>query len=134
MKECLIDTDTISYFLRNDPDVTPSARAYLALQGGFTMSVITRYEILRGLALKDAVNQLSKFEAISALSRTIIVSDAVASYAAELYNVLRRAGKTIGDADILIAATAITHDMPLVTNNTGHFSLVAGLQILNWKK
>lgn len=110
-----------------------AADSYLAEHGGFTMSVVTRYEILRGLRLKNAANQLSRFESISALSRTLAVSDLIASRAAIIYADLRRAGKTIGDADILIASTAIIYDLPLITNNIDHFSLVTGLRILNWK-
>ena len=31
---------------------------------------------------------------------------------------------------ILIAATALANDIPLVTNNKGHFSRIPGLQLL----
>jgi predicted nucleic acid-binding protein len=40
---------------------------------------------------------------------------------------LRQHGQTIGDPDMLIAATAIYHDIPLMTRNTTHFSRVPGL-------
>jgi tRNA(fMet)-specific endonuclease VapC len=40
---------------------------------------------------------------------------------------LRRAGTIIGDTDILIAATALQHNLTLVTHNTHHFQRVPGL-------
>ncbi len=44
--------------------------------------------------------------------------------ASQIYADLYQQGKIIGDADILIAATAIESDLLLVTNNTAHFSRI----------
>jgi predicted nucleic acid-binding protein len=38
----------------------------------------------------------------------------------------------ISDADILIAATAITHGLAVVTNNEAHFRRIQSLPIENW--
>jgi tRNA(fMet)-specific endonuclease VapC len=38
----------------------------------------------------------------------------------------------IGQFDILIAAIALEHNLIVVTNNSIHFSRVAGLQIEDW--
>ena len=40
--------------------------------------------------------------------------------------------RSIGDADILIAATAIVHGYGVITNNERHFSRIKGLHIDNW--
>ncbi len=45
---------------------------------------------------------------------------------------LRRQSNLIEDFDLLLAATALVHDLTLVTNNTGHFGRVAGLVLDNW--
>ncbi|WP_332889081.1 PIN domain-containing protein [Methyloprofundus sedimenti] len=42
-------------------------------------------------------------------------------------------GKPIGPNDILIAATARTYDVVLVTHNTGEFSRVTGLRLGDWE-
>ncbi len=42
---------------------------------------------------------------------------------------LRLIGQMIGPMDILIAATAIQHDLTLLTNNVSDFSRIAGLKI-----
>ncbi len=42
---------------------------------------------------------------------------------------LRRQGLMIPDFDLLIAATALTHQLTLVTRNTRHFQRIPGLQI-----
>jgi predicted nucleic acid-binding protein len=54
------------------------------------------------------------------------------SQAAELYAELRASGQLIEDADLLIAAMVLVHDMTLVTNNTAHFTRITSLQIEDW--
>ena len=45
---------------------------------------------------------------------------------------LEAAGTRLADADLLIAATALEHDMTLVTGNTRHFARIPGLRLENW--
>ncbi len=52
--------------------------------------------------------------------------------AAGIYASLRNQGETIGDADILIAATAKVNRLTLSTNNLKHFGRIKGLEIENW--
>jgi tRNA(fMet)-specific endonuclease VapC len=56
---------------------------------------------------------------------------------AEHYGVVRtqleRDGRPIGPNDLMIAATAMAHDLVLVTNNTGEFLRVAGLAVEDWQ-
>jgi tRNA(fMet)-specific endonuclease VapC len=57
--------------------------------------------------------------------------------AAEAYGHLRadlaRQGRLIGPNDMLIASTALAHDLVLVTHNTGEFARVAGLRWQDWE-
>lgn len=45
---------------------------------------------------------------------------------------LRKEGKTINDADLLIASIVIANDGTLITNNTSHFERIPGLRLENW--
>jgi len=47
---------------------------------------------------------------------------------------LEKAGNTIGFNDIIIAATVLAHNGTLVTNNSGEFSRISGLNLENWTK
>ncbi len=38
-------------------------------------------------------------------------------------------GQLIGNPDLLIAATALYHNLTLLTHNTRHFSRISGLQV-----
>ena len=134
MKEVLIDTDTLSLFLRNQPAVILNVGDYLQFQEGFTFSVVTHFEILRGLKIKDAHAQIDKFRQICLVSTELNLSPEIIIRASDIYADLYSTGKMIGDADILIAATALLHDLEFVTNNVSHFSRIAGLRVLNWNQ
>jgi tRNA(fMet)-specific endonuclease VapC len=50
----------------------------------------------------------------------------------ELYRHLQAGGNLIGTNDLWIAATALVHGMPLVTNNADEFRRVPGLMVLEY--
>ena len=60
------------------------------------------------------------------------IDDDVINIASEIYSNLRKSGKTIGDADILIAAIVIRNDGILVSNNTKHYEDIEQLKLTNW--
>jgi len=64
--------------------------------------------------------------------RLVAPTRTTAWQASRISRQLRKAGKSIGDHDIWIAATALEHLMPLVTRNTRHFSRVLGLKVVNY--
>ncbi len=55
---------------------------------------------------------------------------------AEVYGRVRagveKKGERLGEADLMIAAIALHHDLTLVSGNTRHFSRVPGLRLVNW--
>ena len=53
----LLDTDILSAIIRRNPVVVSKAREYLREHHRFIFSILTRYEILRGLKAKDASGQ-----------------------------------------------------------------------------
>jgi predicted nucleic acid-binding protein len=42
---------------------------------------------------------------------------------------LRKAGSTIGDLDLFIAATCLQHGLTILSNNRRHFEMVEGVRI-----
>ena len=130
----LLDTDTLSALLRNKPVVLTRARAYLAVHRQFTLSLITRYEILRGLKTTNATKQAQIFEQFCARNILLPLTDAVILQAAEIYADLHKRGALIGDADILIAASALVNGLGVATNNERHFQRINSLHVENWLK
>lgn len=128
----LLDTDILSAIMRQHPQATARARRYLIDQRRFTISIITRYEVLRGLLARQAVRQQHAFEQLCAASEVLPITEEVGVQAAAIYADLYARGQLIGDADILIAATALVHGYAVATNNEAHFQRINGLAVENW--
>lgn len=130
--KALIDSDVLSAVFRGHAAASARARAYLADHSRPSFAVITRYEILRGLKAVRATTRQLGFERFCAASEIFPLTDPIVDRASEIYADLHQRGQLIGDADILIAATALEHGLQLVTHNASHFGRIAGLTILTW--
>jgi len=85
------------------------------------ISFITLYEYLRGLKYlnKDLKKEKEKIEE----SLTILwINNEILIKMSEIWFKLRKKGATIDERDLLIGATAITHNLPLWTLNKKHFA------------
>ena len=118
--------------MRRQPAAVARAHTYLAVHQRLTFSIMTRYEILRGLHAKRATTQLAAFDHLCRVSIILPLTDAIVVRAATMYADLHQRGTLIGDADILIAATALEHGLVVVTNNENHYKRLLGLQLENW--
>ncbi len=132
MKPAIIDTDTTSYFFRNNANVVAKLDEYLQEHGFVYLSVVTYYEVLNGLYFKDAKNQTAQFEKFVKLNQVLPLTNEIAKKSAKIYADLRKKGQTVGHNDVLIAGTAIVNGLTLITNNVSHFSRISGLDIDNW--
>ena len=133
MRRALVDTDTLSEYLKGKNDIIArKAEDYLAQFGVLTFSLVTRYEVLRGLKAKGATQQLQHFETFCSENEVLPLTDAIVVRAADLYAELRRHGELISDADLLVAATAMESGRVLVTGNVQHFRRIPGLHVENW--
>ena len=132
MKPALLDTDTVSCYLKNHSVVVSKVDTYLQQYGFISISLITYYEVMNGLLYKDANRQLDRFNQFVDLNQVVPLDQAIALTAAQTYADLRKAGKAIGHNDILIGATALENDLIMVTNNANHFSRIPNLTMDNW--
>ena len=130
----LLDTDTLSFYMKQFPKVVSAGQNYLQQHQLFTFSIITRFEILRGLKARSATAGIKSFDFLCSQNEVVRLNDKIIIRAADIYADLYRRGLLILDADILIAATALENNLPIVTNNESHFNRISGLQILNWSK
>jgi tRNA(fMet)-specific endonuclease VapC len=130
----LLDTDTLSEIIKGrNLAIQRKAQEYLSLHQRFQFSIITRYEILRGLKAKDATAQVQAFEKQCRSSIVLPLSDEIVAKGADVFAILRKRSEIISDADILIAATALVHSLVLVTNNIDHFQRISDLRVETWR-
>ena len=132
MKEPLVDTDIISYYLRNNANVSRQMKLAYEQYGYLSMSVVSYYEVVNGLLFKDAKGQLKSFEKLIQSFQIIPLDTAIADIAAQIFADLRRNNQIVAHTDVLIGATALHYQMKVVTNNQAHFSRIPNLELENW--
>ncbi len=130
----LLDSDTLSFYFKKYPKVVAEAQNYLHQHQVFTFSAISRFEILRGMKVRGATAQLKFFDFFCSQNEILELNDKIIVRAADIYADLYKRGLLILDADILIAATALENNLPIVTNNERHINRISGLQVLNWNQ
>jgi tRNA(fMet)-specific endonuclease VapC len=60
------------------------------------------------------------------------IDEAVAWEASRIGRELKRKGLHIGDNDVWVAASAVAHGLPLVSNNAKHFKRIPSLRVLGY--
>jgi predicted nucleic acid-binding protein len=127
----LFDTDAISELLKPRP-AAGYVRWLAAVprEEQFTSAVVVG-ELYKGAFRSSAVaRHLENIEKRVLPAVTVLSYDAMA---ARVYGKigarLEGAGRPLADAGLQIAATALLHDLELVTGNPKHFSRVPGLRI-----
>jgi tRNA(fMet)-specific endonuclease VapC len=99
------------------------------------ISSVTRAELLYGARRSARVAQnLQLLSAFFAPLFSLPFDDACAEHYGALRASLSAAGRPIGPNDLLIAATALAHNLTLVTHNLREFSRVTGLKIEDWER
>lgn len=114
----LVDTDVFIWFIRG----SKKAAALLDEIGDISISSVTYIELIQGVHNKKEIRKINK--ALEKCNTEIIhididVSTQATRYVSEYFH-----GHSLQLADALIGATAIAHDMPLVTGNYKHFSVL----------
>jgi tRNA(fMet)-specific endonuclease VapC len=127
----LIDTDIIINSIKGNTIVNQYIAKHAAIQKA--ISIITFGELLYGAKKsrqKDknasVIYRLAEIFPIVGITRSTIETFT------DIKLVLDRKGEGIEDFDLLIAATALSLNYTLVTNNTKHYKRIEGLQIENW--
>lgn len=127
----LFDTDAISETLKPKP-----AAAYVAWlqtvprQEQFT-SAVTVGELFKGAYRSPTPEKwLRRIEAFVLPAVTVLPYDLdIARVYGQVRAELEAAGKMPGEADLQIAATALFHDLVIVTGNVRHFERIRGLRL-----
>src|SRR4030095_1158561 len=111
------DTNIITAYLKRHPGVRQRIRDAELASHPVRLNAVSYYETKRGLLAIGAHRQLAAFERLWQVLGIVMIDQAVLDKAAELYAALRASGQLIEDADLLIAAMALVHAMPLVSPN-----------------
>jgi len=126
----LTDTDICSAHLKQKGPVTSR---FLQYTGRLSISTVTLGELFTWALRANASPQ--RRQSLIELLNDVAVLDFTAKVAQEFGSLragLLDAGTPMPDMDLLIAATAIAHNLTLVTHNTQDFANVPGLTVQDW--
>ncbi len=127
----LFDTDAISELLRPRPLVAYVEWLRTIPREDQFASAVTIGELFKGAYRSKARDRhLTNIEERVLPAVTTLPYDiATARVFGEIRAKLEEAGRILADADLQIAATAIYHDLELVTGNLRHFERIPNLRI-----
>jgi len=127
----LLDTNIIIYALKGSPVVQDHLKDHY--QDPLAISVITLMELYYGAYKSEKVeSNLGKIKVLEKSLEIISLGEEVVEIFGLIKSKLEKKGTPLDDFDLIIAATALSHNSILVTNNVKHFRRIDGLKIENW--
>lgn len=129
----LLDTNIVTAILKQDERLNPKLREVNYHNIQLFISCMTYYEVKGGLLAVNATRKLSIFEQLCSqdLEVVFLPNLDIINRASEIYADLRRRGRLIQTADILIAATAAAAGLILVSHDSDMLR-VSGVTVEDW--
>lgn len=131
MDQFLVDSNILIYLLNKNRDIISFFEQYRST--ALYISMISWIEVLSGSSRhKKTIHEVERD--IQDFIR-LPVEDRIAKAAAQLFeNAILKGRKINNFQDGVIAATALLHHMPLITNNPKDFRKFKGLKVISPKK
>lgn len=127
----LLDTNVLISLFKNKYGIREAVLS--AGRKQCTISTLTIGELLVGAYKGKNVRQKNEVEKTKQLFSTIPVSEAVIDVYARTRANLELQGVRLDDMDLLIASTALYHNLIVVTHNVRHFDKIPGLKVEDWE-
>ena len=126
----LLDTDWVISYLNGRPEIVEKVEDLRT--DGLAVSIISLAELYEGVYYstnpEDGERGLEDFLAVV---EVVGLNAAICKVFGRERGRLRRQGRTVGDFDLLIAATCLHGGLTLLTNNRRHFEHVVGLAMVS---
>jgi len=129
-----LDTNIVSYFLKNDAVIVRRINEEKDKQNKFVIPPIVYFEIQNWLVKNKSIIKMDIFQRIYTDQGIGFIDKDILDIAVTEKLKIQEKGFNIADDDLLIAAYCLKHNLTLVTNNTRHFINIEYLKIENWKE
>jgi len=126
-----LDTDILIEYFRGSQSIKRRIEN-LADEDRVGLIWLTFYEFFKGIFVSGKLDEEKFLQNMAETCIILETSFEAARIGGQIYAALKKQGKLINDADIMIASIVKAHDSVLITNNEEHFSRIQGLQIENW--
>ncbi len=126
----LVDTDWIILHFRGNTQV--ARRIEELTPDGIGLSIVSMGELYEGVyRASDPASHESDLKLILSEIDVVYIDDEVCRVFGQQRGRLRATNPDIGDTDFWIGATAIRHNLTLLTNNRRHFEQMQSLSIIS---
>ena len=127
----LLDTNICIYIINQKPEqVFEKFEQYEV--GDIAISNITACELAFGVEKSGSTKNKAALLKFLAPLEILPLGEEVIWHYARIRHELQRQGTPIGSLDLLIAAHALSLNIPLITNNTKEFARISDLILDNW--
>lgn len=122
----LIDTDVLIWYMRGNE------KAFDAIEklNSFSISVVTYMELVQGMKNKKELNSLR--QALHGWNTKLVYISEEISSKAMFFVEQHFLSHSMQLADALIAASAITHGLPVLTGNDKHYKVLRDVEVLKF--
>ena len=132
-----LDSNVIIDFLNKKSTVVAALDSAVYQKVPLAIPSFVEYEISRGFLYCPSKQKEMTYKQLRIRCRILETNAAIWRCAASIWASLRHAGRTLGDADILIAACCLVNGYTLVTHNTKDFVAIATksfdeLRLIDW--
>lgn len=121
----LLDTSVLIEYFRKKDKADTVLFGHMRSGTGLRISAVTEYELYAGVAERHR----GFWQELLKHVEVVPFASLHAHRAVELNAALKRARKQLDIADLFIAATALSEQLPIVTLNKRHFNRVEGLDV-----
>ena len=118
MPDHLLDSCVLIRHLRRHKPTTDLVSA-LILEGQVSIATISRTEIIEGMREHEREATMRLLDSLPAYPLDVFIADLAGEYIRRY----RAQGITLDKPDAIIGATAVLHDLVLVTYNQKHFPM-----------
>lgn|GEM_PF-569415 len=122
------DTDAVIDFFTGREPLAAVVRELIKTER-LAVTAVTVFELYAGVVGARRLRELERF---FGRIPVLPMRAAEGEIAGRLYTRLKARGVTIGNQDLLIAATVIASGFSLLPRNTGHFGAVEGLKLASY--
>lgn len=127
-----LDTSFLVDLLRGSPAAEKRLQFYVDSYEPLATTPISAAELFKGAYASRSRTEAAKVKSILEYLELLPMPVSACENYGRLINELRSKGSPIGDLDLLIASTAMTHRQILLTRNKKHFEKIPGLIVETW--